>query len=95
MLRGIRYRAGRSFVVFLLAVTATTAAVLAPAYSRAAQQSVLTDGLAAASTDATGLTVGATGTADSAAFMDLAEIRLAVLGNRAGLIGAADLARHP
>ena len=62
MLRGIRYRAGRSFVVFLLAVTATTAAVLAPAYSRrAAQQSVLTDGLSAASTDATGLTVGAKG----------------------------------
>ncbi|MEV6932438.1 FtsX-like permease family protein [Dactylosporangium sp. NPDC051485] len=78
MLRGIRYRAGRSFVVFLLAVTATTAAVLAPAYSRAAQQSVLTDGLSAASTDATGLTVGAKGTKDSAAFMDLAEIRLAM-----------------
>ncbi|HTJ39972.1 MAG TPA: FtsX-like permease family protein [Dactylosporangium sp.] len=76
MLRGIRYRAGRSFVVFILAVTATTAAVLAPAYSRAAQQSVLTDGLSAASTDATGLTVGAKGTKDSAAFMDLAEIRL-------------------
>jgi len=78
MLRGIRYRAGRSLVVFLLAVTATTAAVLAPAYSRAAQQSVLTDGLSAASTDATGLTVGAKGTGDSAAFMDLAEIRLAM-----------------
>ncbi|MET7424128.1 FtsX-like permease family protein [Dactylosporangium sp. NPDC005555] len=78
MLRGIRYRAGRSFVVFVLAATASTAAVLAPAYSRAAQQSVLTDGLSAASTDATGLTVGAKGTADSAAFMDLAEIRLAV-----------------
>ncbi|MEV4131364.1 FtsX-like permease family protein [Dactylosporangium sp. NPDC049742] len=78
MLRGIRYRAGRSFVVFLLAVTATTAAVLAPAYSRAAQQSVLTDGLSAASTDATGLTAGAKGTADSAAFKDLAEIRLAM-----------------
>ncbi|WP_432835900.1 FtsX-like permease family protein [Dactylosporangium sp. CA-092794] len=78
MLRGIRYRAGRSFVVFLLAVTATTAAVLAPAYSRAAQQSVLADGLSAASTGATGLTVGATGTGDSAAFTDLAEIRQTV-----------------
>ncbi|WP_426510504.1 FtsX-like permease family protein [Dactylosporangium sp. McL0621] len=77
MLRGIRYRAGRSFVVFLLAVTATTAAVLTPAYSRAAQQSVLTDGLSVASTDATGLTVGAQGTKDSAAYLDLAEIRLA------------------
>ncbi|GLL06183.1 hypothetical protein GCM10017581_079310 [Dactylosporangium matsuzakiense] len=65
-------------MVFLLAVMATTAAVLVPAYSRAAQQSVLTDGLAAASTDATGLTVGATGTKESAAYMDLAEIRLAV-----------------
>jgi hypothetical protein len=78
MLRGIRYRAGRSFVVFLLAVTATTAAVLAPAYSRAAQQSVLTDGLSGASTGATGITVGAKGTAGGAAFMDLAEIRLAM-----------------
>ncbi|MFI5907076.1 FtsX-like permease family protein [Dactylosporangium sp. NPDC051541] len=78
MLRGIRYRGGRSVVVFLVAVVATTAAVLTPAYSRAAQQSVLTDGLGTASTDATGLTVGATGTKDSAAFLDLAEIRLAM-----------------
>jgi hypothetical protein len=61
MLRGIRYRTGRSLVVFILATMATTAAVLAPAYSRAAQQSVLTDGLAAAPVDATTLTVEARG----------------------------------
>jgi hypothetical protein len=44
-LRGIRYRAGRSLVVFLLATVATAAAVLAPGYARAAQHSVLLDTL--------------------------------------------------
>lgn len=44
-LRGIRYRAGRSLVVFLLATVATAAAVLAPGYARAAQHSVLLDAL--------------------------------------------------
>src|SRR3954469_22922706 len=80
MLRGIRYRAGRSLVVFLLALLATTAAVLAPVYSRAAQQSVLTDGLAAASLDAGALVVSAKGTAaeSEAAFRDTDDIRLAV-----------------
>jgi putative ABC transport system permease protein len=78
MLRGIRYRSGRSFVVFVLAAMATTAAVLAPAYSRAAQQSVLFDALATASADATSLTVGAKGTGDGqpAAFTATDEIRL-------------------
>jgi hypothetical protein len=42
-LRGIRYRAGRSFIVVLLATIAVAAAVIAPSYSRAAQQSILTD----------------------------------------------------
>jgi hypothetical protein len=42
-LRGIRYRPGRSLIVVLLATVAVAAAVIAPAYSRAAQQSVLTD----------------------------------------------------
>src|SRR3712207_9265280 len=80
MLRGVRYRAGRSLVVFLLALLATTAAVLAPVYSRAAQQSVLTDGLAAASLDAGALVVSARGTAaeSEAAFRDTDDIRLAV-----------------
>ena len=54
-LRGIRYRPGRSLMVLLLATIAIAAAVLAPAYSRAAQQSVLTDRLAQAPADATGL----------------------------------------
>src|SRR2546423_14709185 len=80
MLRGIRYRAGRSLVVFLLALVATTAAVMAPGYSRAAQQSVLTDGLRTAPADATSLVVGARGTAQPApaAVDDTHHIRLAV-----------------
>jgi len=57
VLRGIRYRAGRSLVVLLLAAVATAATVLAPSYSRAAQQSVLTDGLASAPASATSLEV--------------------------------------
>src|SRR2546421_268335 len=80
MLRGIRYRAGRSLVVFVLALLATTAAVLAPGYSRAAQQSVLTDALRSASADATGLVVGARGSAASvpAAFRGTDELRLSM-----------------
>jgi len=55
VLRGIRYRSGRSLMVLLLAAVATAATVLAPAYARAAQQSVLTDRLASAPANATGL----------------------------------------
>lgn len=66
LLRGICYRAGRSAVVALLAAVAVAAAVLAPGFSRAAQQSVLTDGLAAAPAAATGLTATVTGTAEAA-----------------------------
>lgn len=66
VLRGIRHRPGRSAVVALLAAVAVAAAVLAPGFSRAAQQSVLTDGLASTPPVATGVTVGATGTAGSA-----------------------------
>lgn len=61
--RGIRHRPGRSAVVALLAAVAVAAAVMAPGFSRAAQQSVLTDGLASAQPVAAGVTVGATGTA--------------------------------
>gem|GEM_PF-2640217 len=43
--RGIRYRPGRSVVVLLLAMAATAAAVLTPAYGHAAEQSLLTDEL--------------------------------------------------
>ncbi len=59
VLRGIRYRSGRSLLVLLLAAVATAATVLAPAYSRAAQQSVLSDGLRAAPSNATSLQVRA------------------------------------
>ena len=77
MLRGIRYRAGRSLVVFLLAAAATTAAVLAPVYARAAQQSVLTDGLRSAPGDATTLVVSAKGSAEDSdsSFQDTDDIR--------------------
>jgi len=84
VLRGIRYRAGRSFVVFVLAALATTAAVLAPAYSRAAQQSVLADGLRGESS----LTVGA-----GTGAQPIDEIRLAmnqVLAREPTLAGRLD-----
>jgi putative ABC transport system permease protein len=57
VLRGIRYRPGRSALVLLLAAVAIASTVLAPAYARAAQQSVLSDRLAAAPATATGLQV--------------------------------------
>ncbi|MGH8792341.1 MAG: hypothetical protein ACRDXX_06825, partial [Stackebrandtia sp.] len=41
--RGIRHRPGQSAVVLLLAALAIAAAVLTPAYTQAAQQSLLTD----------------------------------------------------
>jgi hypothetical protein len=55
VLRGIRYRSGRSLMVLLLAAIATAATVVAPAYARAAQQSVLSDHLADAPVNATGV----------------------------------------
>lgn len=45
VLRGIRYRPGRSVVVLALAAVATAAAVMTPAYTSAAHQSLLTDAL--------------------------------------------------
>lgn len=66
MMRGIRHRSGRSLVVLSLAAFATAAAVLAPAYGRAAQQSVLTDALSAAPASAAAVTVTAEGSADTA-----------------------------
>src|SRR5262249_15051973 len=55
VMRGIRYRSGRSLMFLLLASIATAATVVAPAYARAAQQSVLSDRLADAPVNATGL----------------------------------------
>ncbi|QSB15915.1 hypothetical protein JQS43_06170 [Natronosporangium hydrolyticum] len=63
LLRGIWYRRGRAAVVVVLAAIAVAAAVLAPAYTRAAQQSVLTDELSAAPASAAAATVTSTGTA--------------------------------
>lgn len=77
LLRGVRYRAGRSLVVLILAAIAVTAAVLTPAYARAAAQSVLTDRLTAAPAYATSLTVSAIGTG-SAAFEPSQESTLVV-----------------
>jgi putative ABC transport system permease protein len=66
LLRGVRYRAGRSLVVLVLAAIAVTAAVLTPAYARAAAQSVLTDRLISAPDYATSLTVSAQGPGSAA-----------------------------
>ncbi|MPZ28850.1 MAG: FtsX-like permease family protein [Micromonosporaceae bacterium] len=63
LLRGLWYRAGRSAVVAALATVAVAAAVLVPGFTQAAQQSVLTDRLAAAPAAGTGLTLAASGTA--------------------------------
>lgn len=89
LLRGVRYRAGRSLVVLVLAAIAVTAAVLTPAYARAAAQSVLTDRLIAAPAYATSLTVTAVG-AGSPAFQPAQESTLVV--NQA-LNGLPDLRR--
>lgn len=59
-LRGIRYRPGRSLVVVLLSAVAVAAGVLAPAYARAAQQSILSDRLSEISPPALGLAVQST-----------------------------------
>ncbi len=67
MLRGIRYRSGRSLVVLLIAAFATLAAVLSPAYGRAAAQSVLTDGMRSAPLTAASVTISAEGSAAGAA----------------------------
>jgi len=77
LLRGVRYRAGRSLVVLVLAAIAVTAAVLTPAYARAAAQSVLTDRLIAAPAYATSLTVTAIGVG-SPAFQPAQESTLVV-----------------
>ncbi|HEY3504651.1 MAG TPA: FtsX-like permease family protein [Actinocatenispora sp.] len=69
--RGIRYRSGRSLVVFLLAMVATTAAVLAPAYTRTAEQSALTDTLRAVPAGSLGVTVSGSGASD----VDLSGLR--------------------
>ncbi|MDT5024362.1 MAG: putative transport system permease protein [Micromonosporaceae bacterium] len=77
VLRGIRYRSGRSLVVLLLAGIATAATVLAPAYTRAAQQSVLSDGLRSAPANATSLQVRSDPVAGEApALESTAEARL-------------------
>ena len=94
--RGIRYRAGRSLVVFALAVVAVTAVVLVPGYTLAAEQSALTDQLRSRSAAQLGLTVSGSNIdmADAAASAMLRQQpRLArVAGRRwTGFAGAATL----
>jgi hypothetical protein len=97
LLRGIWYRAGRSALVLLLTAIAVAAAVLAPGFSRAAQQSVLTGGLSAAPAAATGLTVSATGAAVDApaAHRPLPETRSVVATTLAGYPGLASVLAEP
>lgn len=82
LLRGIAHRKGRSVLVLLLATVATTATVLAPAYSRAAQQSVLTDGLRGAPRGATDLVVTVADPGGDIGTVD--ETKVAVNGAMAG-----------
>jgi hypothetical protein len=89
MLRGIRFRAGRSLLVLLIATVSTAAAVVATGYLRAAQQSVLTDGLRSAPAYATDLVVGATGKdSDNTPGIDNAHLAVnQALAARPGLTG--------
>lgn len=68
--RGIRHRSGRSAVVFALGIVAVAAAVLAPAYTGAAQQSMLTDAMRAMPTAAATVTFYTAGTGDTEAYRD-------------------------
>jgi putative ABC transport system permease protein len=90
MWRGIRFRAGRSVLVLLLATVSTAAAVVAAGYLRAASQSVLTDGLRSAPAYATSVVVGDQG-ADSANALGIDEAHLAI---NHGLVGRPELAAH-
>ncbi len=98
-LRGIRFRAGRSLLVLLIATVSTAAAVFATGYLRAAQQSVLTDGLRSAPAYATDLVVGADGKdADNGPSIDTAHLainqalaaRPALAGHLGHPVAAAD-----
>jgi predicted lysophospholipase L1 biosynthesis ABC-type transport system permease subunit len=93
MLRGIKFRAGRSLLVLLLAAVSTAAAVVAAGYLRAAQQSVLTDGLRSAPAYATSVVVSDVGTdASNAPAIDQAHLAInQALASRSALM--ADLAR--
>lgn len=55
--RGLRYRAGRSLLVLLMATVATTAAALVPSYLRGAQESVARDALDQGTVQETALVV--------------------------------------
>ncbi len=74
MLRGIRFRAGRSLLVLLIATIATASAVAAAGYIRAAQQSVLRDGLKYSPTYQTNVVMDAYGPANEVATVDDAHL---------------------
>ncbi|MBB6032947.1 FtsX-like permease family protein [Phytomonospora endophytica] len=65
-------------MVLGLAVVAVAAAVLAPAYTAAAQQSMLTDGLRALTPAAAGVVVGTEGSAGSPAYTPIGQAHEAV-----------------
>ncbi|MEV0841418.1 hypothetical protein AB0I55_17910 [Actinocatenispora sera] len=98
--RGIRYRAGRSLVVLVLAVVATTAVVLVPGYTLAAEQSALTDQLHSRPAASIGLTVSgadldALRTATDGMLRDAPRLA-AVTGRRwSGASGTVSLASQP
>ncbi|NUT38204.1 MAG: ABC transporter permease, partial [Hamadaea sp.] len=55
--RGLRYRAGRSLLVLLMATVATTAAAMVPSYQRGAEESVARDALDQGTVQQTALVV--------------------------------------
>ncbi|HEY1485342.1 MAG TPA: FtsX-like permease family protein [Micromonosporaceae bacterium] len=77
MLRGIGFRAGRSLLVVVIATIAVASAVATAGYVRAAQQSVLTDGLRNAPSDQTQLSIGASD-APSEGVASMDDSRLAI-----------------
>lgn len=84
--RGIGHRPGRSAVVFALAIVAVAAAVLAPAYTAAAQQSMLTDAMRAMATPTATVTLYVTGDDETEAYKDPSVFRAAA---------TAELAKRP
>ncbi|HEY2792523.1 MAG TPA: FtsX-like permease family protein, partial [Micromonosporaceae bacterium] len=74
MLRGIGFRAGRSLLVAVIAAIAVGSAVATAGYVRAAQQSVLSDGLRVAPSAQTQLVVSSSGQ-PSAGILEFDDVR--------------------
>ncbi len=89
MLRGIGFRAGRSLLVLIIAAVATAATVGTAGYLRAAQQSVLTDGLKNAPGYQTDIVVRASGPAGTTPEADDAHLAISQALARLPLLSKA------